>query len=181
MYNPVRSTWHKHTCAPCTRPPCVPNAGVSFGQAAGGTDAAAAVATHSGLWAGGVQLQQAPSIAKSRYRQQLEDAGRLQAGGSGLDFGSLQGRSCWPWSVFELVSWASYMGSLPHGLKMSAMLHITDRRLLRHAVGDMSVTDLDDPDQLEQQQQALEAAAAELHAEATTPRYWTDFLQVCTH
>lgn len=48
-------------------------------------------------------------------------------------------------------------------------------------MGDLSVADLDDPDQLEQQQQALEAAAAELHAEATTPRYWTDFLQVCTH
>lgn len=125
IHHPVSSTWHKHTCSPCAH---APNAGVSFGRAAGGTDAAAAaVATHSGLWVGGVQLQQAPSIAKSRYRQQLEGAGRLQAGGSGLDFGSLEGRSCWSWSVFELVSWASCMGSLPHGLKVSAMLDITDR------------------------------------------------------
>lgn len=53
-------------------------AGVSFNRAA--ADAAAAAA-HSGLWAGGVHVQQAPSIPKSRYRQQLEDAGRLEAGG----------------------------------------------------------------------------------------------------
>lgn len=36
----------------------------------------------------------------------------------------------------------------------------------------------DDPDQLELQQQALEAAAAELHAAQSIPRYWTDYLQV---
>lgn len=34
-----------------------------------------------------------------------------------------------------------------------------------------------DPEQLDAQQHALEAAAAELHAAQTTPRYWTDFLQ----
>jgi hypothetical protein len=42
----------------------------------------------------------------------------------------------------------------------------------------VSRVDLDDPDQVEAAQQALEAAAAQLHAPQTTPRYWTDFLQV---
>jgi hypothetical protein len=53
-------------------------AGVSFKLSA--DSAAEATASHAGLWAGGVQVQQAPSIAKSRYRQQLEDAGRFGAG-----------------------------------------------------------------------------------------------------
>jgi hypothetical protein len=53
-------------------------AGVSFKRCA--DSAAEATASHAGLWAGSVQVQQAPSIAKSRYRQQLEDAGRFGAG-----------------------------------------------------------------------------------------------------
>jgi hypothetical protein len=56
-------------------------AGVSFKQAAGGSDASGAVAEqHAGLWGGGLQVQQAASIAKSKYRQQLEDAGQLDVG-----------------------------------------------------------------------------------------------------
>lgn len=50
-------------------------------------------------------------------------------------------------------------------------------RLLRNGLY-LHSTDLDDPEQIEAAQQALEAAAAELHAAHATPRYWTDFLQV---
>jgi hypothetical protein len=42
----------------------------------------------------------------------------------------------------------------------------------------LTMVPADDPDQLEQQQQALEAAAAELHAAQSNTRYWTDYLQV---
>jgi hypothetical protein len=46
------------------------------------------------------------------------------------------------------------------------------------AVVNAAPADLDDPDELELQQQALEAAAAELHAARDNTRYWTDYLQV---
>lgn len=56
--------------------------GVSFSrtEAASAAQAGAASAQSLSLWGGGMQVQHAPSIAKSRYRQQLEDAGALDPG-----------------------------------------------------------------------------------------------------